>query len=371
MRRRGGRMTNILVVSDAWRPQINGVVRTLEAIEAALPRFGAELSFITPDLFRNVPMPGYPEIRLAFAGSRRLAGMIRERAPDYIHIATEGPLGFAARRACIRNGWRFTTAYHTRFPEYVASRVPIPASAIYAVMRRFHKFAEGTLVATSALERDLRRRGFGALMPWSRGVDMQLFRPRENVQRRFEGPVFLYVGRLAVEKNIDAFLALDLPGTKVVAGDGPDRKRLEATFPDAKFLGALEGEELAAAYSSADVFVFPSRTDTFGLVLLEALASGLPVAAYPVMGPSDVIGESRCGVLDEDLRVAALSALNIPRERCIAHARRFGWEASALQFLEALRRGGEATVRRGVDALRPAPALVPALQPSPSPPSSP
>lgn len=360
-------MTRILIVSDAWRPQINGVVRTLEAIGAALPRLGAELSFVTPDLFRNFPMPGYPEIRLAFAGSRRLAEMIRERAPDYIHLATEGPLGFAARRACMHNGWRFTTAYHTRFPEYVASRAPIPESAVYAIMRRFHKFAEGTLVATSALERDLRRRGFAALMPWSRGVDTQLFHPRENLPRPFPGPLFLYVGRLAVEKNIDAFLTLELPGTKIVVGDGPDRKRLEAAYPQAKFLGALEGEKLAEVYASADVFVFPSRTDTFGLVLLEALASGLPVAAYPVMGPADVIGESGCGALDEDLRVAALRALEIPRERCIAHARRFGWEASALQFLEAVRRGGEAFVRRGVEALRPPPPA--SAQASPSPPA--
>lgn len=329
-------MKRVLVATDAWHPQINGVVRSQEAMAKYAQCHGARLTFLTHERFRSIPMPGYPEIRLAFAGARRVGRMIREARPDHIHISTEGPIGLAARRACLRHGWPFTTAYHTRLPEYAARRLPIPESLVYRLLRGFHAPSSATLVGTPTLEADLAARGFGKLVRWTRGVDTDLFRPRPDLERDQAGPVFLYVGRLAVEKNIEAFLDLDLPGTKVVVGDGPERQRLEAAYPRARFPGSLEGDALAAAYARADVFVFPSRTDTFGLVLLEALASGLPVAAYPVMGPLDVLGTSGCGVLDEDLRTAALKALDIPRERCRAYAQRFGWVESARQFVEAL-----------------------------------
>lgn len=332
----------ILVATDAWRPQINGVVRSLEAMAAHAPGLGAELSFLTPDHFRSVPLPCYPEIRLALASSRMVSRFLDDHNPDYIHIATEGPVGLATRRSCLRQGRHFTTAYHTRFPEYVAQRLPIPKRLVYALLRRFHSPSAKTLVATKTMERELRDRGFGGLTLWSRGVDTALFRPRPDLRFDLERPVFLHVGRLAVEKNLDAFLRLDLPGTKLLVGDGPERSRLEATYPEARFLGALEGEALAEIYAAADVFVFPSRTDTFGMVLLEALASGLPVAAYPVIGPLDVLGQSGCGVLDEDLGRAALAALAIPRERCRAHASGFQWGHSTRQFLDAAIQGGTA-----------------------------
>ncbi|MBM3607857.1 MAG: glycosyltransferase family 1 protein [Alphaproteobacteria bacterium] len=334
--------TRILVVTDAWRPQINGVVRSLEAMLAHGKQQNADIGFISPDMFRTVPLPVYPEIRLALTGARRLARMIREQAPQFIHIATEGPLGIAARRACLRHGWPFTTAYHTRFPEYVASMRLAPASLVYRLLRRFHAPAAATMVATSALANDLRTRGFEKLVLWPRGVDTQRFRPVIPRPRNREQPVFLYTGRVSVEKNIEAFLRLDLPGEKAVVGDGPDRRRLQAAFPSAQFLGALEGEALVQAYSSADVFVFPSRTDTFGLVLLEALACGLPVAAFPVMGPLEAVGDSGCAVLSEDLRAAALAALEIPSSRCVEYAARFGWDVSARKFVEAAGAGGAA-----------------------------
>jgi glycosyltransferase involved in cell wall biosynthesis len=325
----------VLVVTDAWRPQINGVVRSIEALIAEAPRVGMQISLIAPDMFRTVPMPTYPEIRLSLTSARSVARLIRERAPDCIHIATEGPLGMAARRACRRNRWPFTTAYHTRFPEYVAKRKLAPARLIYGLLRRFHAAAEATMVATKALEDDLRSRGFPNLVRWTRGVDTNLFRPRGERARDRASPVFIYVGRVSIEKNIEHFLQLDLPGEKVVVGDGPERARLQQAYPNVRFTGALEGEALAQAYAAADVFVFPSRTDTFGLVLLEALASGLPVAAFPVMGPLDVIGDSGCGVLSEDLRAAAIAALDIPSQRCVDYASRFSWETSMRQFAEA------------------------------------
>lgn len=330
----------VLVATDAWLPQVNGVVRSLEAMAEHGRRLGAELTFLGPDRFRSMPMPGYPEIRLAFARRGAVARLMRDAGADYVHIATEGPIGFAARAACLREGWPFTTAYHTRFPEYVSRRLPVPEGLVYRLLRRFHAPSAAVMVATPTLEADLAGRGFAGLVRWSRGVDTDLFRPRPERARPWPGPIFLHVGRLAVEKNVEGFLRLDLPGTKVVVGDGPERKRLEAAYPAALFLGALTGERLAEAYSAADVFVFPSRTDTFGLVLLEALASGLPVAAHPVMGPLDVLGDSGCGVLDEDLRAAALAALAIPGERCRAHAMRHGWAESARQFLDAVRAGG-------------------------------
>lgn len=327
----------IALVSDAWAPQVNGVVRTLNALIRELAQRGHAVTPITPDLFRTLPCPTYPEIRLALRPFRRIAELVGEARPDAIHITTEGPLGFAARRFCLRRGYGFTTAFHTRFPEYVAVRFAVPPTWSYALMRRFHAPSKGVMVATETVRHELAARGFGNLRRWSRGVDAELYNPalRGNLPG-LRRPIFLSVGRVAAEKNCAAFLSLDLPGSKVVVGDGPQLEELRRRHPEAHFLGRREGCELAGLYASADVFVFPSRTDTFGLVLLEALASGLPVAAYPVPGPLDVVGDSGAGVLDEDLRNAALAALDIPRERCRQHALRYTWATSTDQFLENL-----------------------------------
>lgn len=322
----------LLVATDAWRPQVNGVVRSLEHMAAYAPGFGAEMHFLTPDRFRSLPLPSYGEIRLSIATRRKVARLVDAIAPTHIHVATEGPIGVAMRGLCLERGLPFTTSYHTRFPEYVAARVPVPVAWTYAWLRRFHNAARGVMVSTLSIERELASRGFRDLMRWGRGVDTTLFRPRLDATLDLPRPIFLFVGRLAVEKNVAAFLRLDLPGTKVVVGDGPDRARLKAIDPAARFLGAVSGEALAKIYAAADAFVFPSLTDTFGIVLLEALASGLPIAAFPVSGPLDVIGSSRCGVLDRDLRHAALAALEIPSERCRAYALHFTWENSARQF---------------------------------------
>ena len=328
-----GRM-RILIVSDAWRPQVNGVVRTLEAVVAELRALSVEVGMVTPADFATVPLPSYSDIRLAVATPRRLAARIAAFAPDHVHIATEGPLGLAARRACLRSGRRFTTSYHTRFPEYLRARMPVPEAWSYRWLRRFHGAAAGTLVATRTLRDDLEARGFAGLRLWNRGVDTEAFHPRLRERSALPGPVFLSVGRVAVEKNLPAFLDLDLPGTKLVVGDGPDLERLRQAYPAVRFAGALHGEALARAYACADVFVFPSRTDTFGLVMLEALASGLPVAAYPVMGPADIFADGVGGVLSHDLRQAALAALKIPRDEARAKALRHGWRACAERFLE-------------------------------------
>ncbi len=324
----------IALVSDAWAPQVNGVVRTLTAVIGELAARGHNVIAITPDLFRTMPCPSYPEIRLALCPARGISELIERAEPDAIHISTEGPLDIAARRYCLKHGYGFTTAFHTRFPEYVAARFAVPPSLSYALMRRFHAPSRGVMVATESIRRELAARGFGNLRRWNRGVDAVLYDPRLRGDiGGLPRPIFLAVGRVAVEKNISAFLALDLPGSKVVVGDGPLLEKLRRHHPGTHFLGKREGRDLARLYASADVFVFPSRTDTFGLVLLEALASGLPVAAYPVPGPLDVIGDSGAGVLDADLGRAALAALDIPRERCRAHALRYTWAASAEQFL--------------------------------------
>lgn len=327
----------IALVSDAWAPQVNGVVRTLTAVIGELGARGHQVTTITPDLFRTVPCPTYPEIRLALRPAARIGALIDAAKPEAIHISTEGPLGLAARRHCLKRGWSFTTAFHTRFPEYVAARFAVPPSWSYALMRRFHAPSKGVMVATETVRRELAVRGFGNLTSWNRGVDAELYQPARREE--FLGlprPIFLTVGRVAVEKNFSAFLALDLPGSKVVVGDGPMLDKLRQRHPEAHFLGRHVGPDLARLYASADVFVFPSRTDTFGLVLLEALASGVPVAAYPVPGPLDVIGDSGTGVLDEDLGRAALAALEIPREHCRAYALRYTWAASADQFVRNL-----------------------------------
>ncbi len=329
----------ILFVTDAWRPQINGVVRTLEELIRELRATGIEIATITPDQFMTVPTPGYPEIRLALVISGMLRRRIDEIDPDHIHIATEGPLGTAARSACLRTRRTFTTSYHTRFPEYLRARAPVPLAWTYAWLRRFHNSGTACLVATKSIADDLESRGFNNVVPWTRGVDHDLFKPRKKselgIGRDWKRPVFVNVGRVSVEKNLDAFLSLDLPGTKLVVGDGPARNALEKKYPEAVFAGAKSGTELAKYYNAADVFVFPSLTDTFGNVLLEALASGLPVAAFPVSGPLDVIGESDAGILDEDLRRAAISALDIPSTAAVKHASKFTWRECARIFLQS------------------------------------
>ena len=326
----------IMIVTDAWMPQINGVVRTLAALVAELRAGGHEVILVTPDQFLTVPCPTYSEIRLALLPGRRIARLIEETRPSAIHIATEGTLGWAARNYCVRHGLPFTTAYHTRFPEYVRARFGVPLSASYAVVRHFHNSAKTVMVATQSVENDLTARGFDHIRRWGRGVDTKLFRPGLGPVYDLPRPIHLYVGRLAVEKNVEAFLSLDLPGSKVAVGDGPLADELKRRFPDVLFPGTKLGEELAAHYADADVFVFPSRTDTFGLVLLEALACGLPIAAYPVAGPLDVLGGAVVGCLDENLAGAVQNARNISRDCCRRFAETFSWSASARQFLANL-----------------------------------
>lgn len=322
----------ILIATDAWHPQVNGVVRSLETMAQAASALGAEIDFLTPQDFYSFPMPTYREISLALASPGAVARRL-ERGYDHVHIATEGPVGLATRACCLHRGRRFTTSYHTRFPEYIHARTRIPISLTYALLRRFHNSGAGTMVSTQSLAQELAARGFRRLMKWSRGVDHELFRPEAAIDLDLPRPIFLCAGRLAVEKNLEAFLSLDLPGTKLVVGDGPARGALEAAFPQARFVGLKTSAELATLYASADVFVFPSRTDTFGMVLLEAMACGLPVAAFPVAGPLDVVGGSGAGVLSEDLQAACLAAAAIPRSIPRAHALTFTWEASARQFL--------------------------------------
>ncbi|CAH0255130.1 glycosyltransferase family 1 protein [Roseomonas sp. CECT 9278] len=327
----------ILVVSDAWFPQVNGVVRTMSIVVDHLRAGGDTVEVIGPDRFVNIPTPGYAEIRLAIAPGRRLRRLVDAFAPQVVHIATEGPLGWAMRALCVKRGWPFTTAFHTRFPDYLHARTRIPVSWSWAVMRRFHNAGAGTFAATRSLREELAARGFTKVRAWTRGVDLARFRPEPRDP--WEGlarPVFLYAGRVAVEKGIDAFLSLDLPGTKVVVGDGPARAGLMAKFPGVHFTGYRDNGMLARSYAGADVFVFPSRTDTFGLVLLEALASGTPVAAFPVTGPRDVVTDPRIGALDEDLRAACLKALEADRAACRTHAEAWSWEACAAQFRAAL-----------------------------------
>ncbi|SFK84382.1 Glycosyltransferase involved in cell wall bisynthesis [Falsiroseomonas stagni DSM 19981] len=330
----------ILIVSDAWLPQVNGVVRTLQAVVAVLRACGDEVAVIGPDRFVTVPMPGYAEIRLAIAPRRRLARLVDEFRPDALHIATEGPLGWAMRAICRKRGWRFTSSFHTKFPDYLHARTRIPKAWSWALMRHFHRPSSGVLCATPSLAAELRGRGFAPVVPWSRGVDLDRFNPDARGEPEpWEGlprPIFLVAGRVAVEKNLEAFLGLDLPGSKVVVGDGPQRAALMRRFPDAHFAGWRENGRLARSYAAADVFVFPSRTDTFGLVLLEALASGTPVAAYPVTGPLDVIGDEPVGALDQDLRAACLRALGADRGACRAHAAGFSWDACAQRFRDSL-----------------------------------
>jgi len=333
------RTNRILIVTDAWRPQVNGVVRTLATVAGEIKAMGHAVEVIGPDRFRTVPCPTYGEIRLAVLPRRKLARLIEEFEPDHLHVATEGPLGIAAHSWARWRGARFTTSFHTRFAEYLNARTRIPPRLIYPLLRRFHDAAEGTLVATSSLREELRERGFRKIRAWTRGVDLDQFTPEHrDPWRGLPRPVFVYIGRVAVEKNIGAFLSLDLPGSKVVVGDGPLLDNLRRAWPSVTFTGARFGAELAASYAGADVFVFPSKTDTFGLVLLEALACGTPVAAYDVTGPRDVLADAAgpIGAVGDDLRTAALTALNADRAACRAHAERFSWRACAEMMLDNL-----------------------------------
>ncbi len=333
----------VLIVTDAWSPQVNGVVRTLEILGKDLGSLGHTVRYITPLGRRTFPLPTYPEIRLALFQRQALTREIQEFAPDAVHIATEGSLGLTARRICVKHGIAFTTAFHTRFAEYVHARFRmVPEKVIWRWLRWFHHPATAVMVATSTLKHELESHGFKHLKLWSRGVDIEKFHPVPGDRLPYDGPIWIFVGRVAVEKNIEAFLALDLPGTKVVVGDGPAQSQLARKYPAVKFLGALTGEALNRAYAGSDVFVFPSRTDTFGLVMLEALAAGLTVAAYPVEGPRDVVGPEVPGaadvaVLDMDLRTACLKALELARHPKALTPRAFAeghsWRACTLQFL--------------------------------------
>jgi glycosyltransferase involved in cell wall biosynthesis len=324
---------HILIATDAWHPQVNGVVRTLTSLARSAKKLGGTIEFLTPEGFPSLGVPTYPGLRLALPSRHEIAMRIAQANPDVIHIATEGTIGMMARAWCRRHGQSFTTSYTTRFPEYVSARSPIPESWIYAALRRFHAAAAVTMVATPSLMTELSQRGFANLGMWTRGVDTELFSPLRGIDLKFPRPIFVSVGRIAVEKNLEAFLSLDLPGTKVVIGEGPQEAELRQRFPSAKFLGLLENGTLAANLAAADVFVFPSRMDTFGVVQLEALACGVPVAAFPVTGPKDVIGTNPIGVLNDDLRAACLEALKISRNACRDFALTRSWETSARQFI--------------------------------------
>lgn len=328
----------IAIVTDAWEPQVNGVVRTLQSVRRVLEAQGHRVEVISPDRFYSLPCPTYPEIRLALASTGSVGAMLEAFRPNAIHLATEGPLCVAARRWCLRNQMPFTTAYHTQFPDYVSARSGVPAEWIWRYIRWFHAPSQAILASTPSIRESLVGHGLTKVKHWGRGVDLAYFHPGiapHPAMTALEGPVQLYVGRVAVEKNIEAFLKSTHPGTKVVVGDGPARTALEARFPQAKFLGSMFGAELASAYVAADVFVFPSRTDTFGLVMIEALACGVPVAGYPVTGPIDVL-TPETGATDTDLTAAIAAALTKDRRACAAYGRSFTWEASAHQFLNAL-----------------------------------
>ncbi len=337
----------IVLATDAWEPQVNGVVRTLTRTVAECRAMGHEVEVIEPSQFRTIPAPTYPEIKLALGAEEEIREKLRALEPEAVHIATEGPIGIATRRICVEWKLPFTTSYHTKFPEYISARFPVPVQVGYAYMKWFHKPSGRLMVATPTLKKELEEHGFKNISPWTRGVDTEQFRPDlERIFHELGGPndpgkdwprpYWLNVGRVAVEKNIEAFLETDLPGTKIIVGDGPARAELQAKYPEAKFLGAKFGEELARCFRDADVFVFPSWTDTFGLVILESMAAGTPVAAYPAHGPIDLVPGSNAGAIDEDLRTACLEALKCDRAATRAYAEKFSWRASAEQFVENL-----------------------------------
>lgn len=326
----------ILLISDAWKPQINGVVRTLEKTVDGLNKLGHQAIVIGPDRFPTIPCPSYPSIRLAVCCSAKLTKILHDFVPDRIHIATEGPLGLAARRYCLKNRLHFSTSLHTLFPEYVNLRWKIPESWGYRYLRWFHGPAVATMVAAPSMENMLTDKGFKHLERWSRGVDTQLFKPGRKDFLSDRRPIFLYVGRVAVEKNLDSFLSQDLPGSKYVVGDGPALNKFKQQYPDTHFVGFKHGEPLAAHIRSADVVVFPSLTDTFGLTILESLACGVPVAAFPVQGPKDILTQTSIGCLDWNIRQAALNALNGNSAHCRKVALQYSWDASTQQFLNNL-----------------------------------
>lgn len=335
----------IAIISDAWRPQINGVVTTLGKTAEAAERLGHTVEVISADGSPSIPCPSYPEIRLAIRPGRVVRQRLQQFAPEMIHVATEGPLGLAARNLCVRRKLTFTTSYHTQFPDYLKARWGVPPSWGYSFLRWFHKPAVRTLVGTESVRSNLHAWGFNHLVPWSRGVDTTLFRPdpqaRATAAERWPRPIMLYSGRVAVEKNLEAFLNLPGPGTKLIVGDGPARAMLQSRYPQAVFLGYRFGAELAWHMAAADVFVFPSRTDTFGIVMLEAMACGVPVAAYPVQGPLDVVRNGVTGVLDEDLARAVQGALQLDAAECRAFAQLQSWERCTRQFIGHLALAGE------------------------------
>lgn len=335
--RAAARARRLLIFTDAWAPQVNGVVRTLETLGRDLESLGCEVRYATPQGRLTVPLPTYPEIRMALFPRKSLEKLIDDFAPDAIHVATEGTIGLSARAICRARGLPFTTSFHTRFPDYVNARFPfIPKSLVYRFLRWFHAPASAVMVATPSLKQELEANGFRNVRIWTRGVDVGQFRPISDASLPWPRPIWLYVGRIAVEKNVEAFLSLDLPGTKVVIGDGPARAALAHNYPEVQFLGPKLGEDLVRSYAASDVFVFPSLTDTFGLVMLEALACGVPVAAFPVQGPRDVVGDSPAAALDTDLRRACLRALEIPRSTARAFALTRSWRTCTEQFLSNL-----------------------------------
>lgn len=327
----------ILLATDAWEPQVNGVVTTLKRTIEECEKLGHHFQIVDYNQFKCISWPDYPEVKLALGCFEEVREIIQDYEPDAIHIATEGPVGFAARRVCQEWKLPFTTSYHTKFPEYVSARLPVPLGVGYAVMRWFHRPSGRVMVATPTLQKDLEARGFKNISPWTRGVDTELFRPGlepifDDVQR----PVMTYVGRVAVEKNIEAFLKVDLPGTKVVVGGGPLVEELKVRYPEVIFTGPRFGEELARSYADSDVFVFPSLTDTFGLVIIEAMATGTPVAAFPAHGPIDIIPGSGAGVIDENLTTAIVEAMKLDRKAVRAYAEKFSWRACAEEFIRNL-----------------------------------
>ena len=326
----------LLIVTDAWRPQVNGVARTYEWLARHLPRHGVDLHLLTPEGHRSFPMPSYPTIKLALATPRSVARSIDAAMPDIVHIATEGPLGIMARLRCGAKGIPFTTCFHTRYPEYISARWPIPERWTYAGLRWFHNGAMATMTATAGLAAELAGRGFSRTAVWRRGADVDTFASGPAAALALPRPLFLFAGRLAVEKNVQAFLDLDLPGAKLVAGDGPDRAALERRYPAAHFLGELTSSDLGAVYRCADVFVFPSRTDTFGLVMAEALAAGTPVACYPSDAARTIFGGQRCGAMSHDLQAAALAALGVDRAVCRRVGAMHSLESSARSFVDIL-----------------------------------
>ena len=321
----------ILIVTDAWYPQVNGVVRTLDETSKQLKKLGHEVKLITPEGFLTIPCPTYPEIKLSLFPGAKVSSMIRDFNPDCLHISTEGPLGLAARGYASRNGLAYTSAYHTRFPEYVYARTKLPLKITYSFLRWFHNRSELVMVPTEEVKKDLIKHKIGNPKIWSRGVDLDIFKPKKG-RRKNKNPILLNVGRVAVEKNLEEFLKIDLPYEKWVVGDGPAFKELKKKYPKVIFHGAKSKEELEYYYNKADVFVFPSKTDTFGLVLLEAMACGLPVAAFPVSGPLDVIGNSNAGILNSNLKEACKKALLIPRKVPREYAKKFSWESTSKTF---------------------------------------